>query len=100
MIPHLAKIGINCRHYTGQLLIDYPGKYSVRSFLVDHLHHADDSSPDADGHAEDGPGGVASLLINALVESVISVNILDIEGLSRLRNISSDPCSNGKPSEK
>ena len=53
----------------------YPGKDSLSCLLVDHLDDPDDRAPDTDRHAEDGPGGVTSLLVNVRVEPLVVVDL-------------------------
>ena len=65
--------------------------------LVDHLDDADDLAADADGHAEDGLGVVAGLLVDAAVEARVGGHVLDVERLARLGHVARDAHAHGKP---
>ena len=53
----------------------HPSKDSLSCLLVDHLDDTDDGAPDTYWHAEDGPGGVAGLLVNVRVEPLVVVDL-------------------------
>ena len=75
----------------------YPSKDALSCLLVDHLDDTNDGAPDTDRHAEDGPGGVAGLLVNVGVEPLVVVDLGHVERLSSLGNVASDAFTNGEP---
>ena len=75
----------------------YPSKDALSCLLVDHLDDTNDGAPDTDWHAEDGPGGVAGLLVNAGVEPLVFVDLGHVERLSSLGYVASDTFTNGEP---
>ena len=75
----------------------YPSKDSLSCLLVDHLDDPDDGAADTDRHAEDGPGGVAGLLVNVGVEPLVVVDLGHVESLSSLGYIASNAFTNREP---
>ena len=75
----------------------YPSKDALSCLLVDHLDDTNDGAPDADWHAEDGPGGVAGLLVDVGVEPLVVVDLGHVQSLSSLGYVASDPFPNGEP---
>ena len=75
----------------------YPSKDSLSCLLVDHLNNTNDCAPDTDWHAEDGPGGVAGLLVNVGVEPLVVVHLRHVQSLARLGYIASNTFTNWKP---
>ena len=79
------------------LTTTHPSEDSLSCLLIDHLDDTNDCAPDTDGHAEDGPGGVARLLVNAGVEPLVVVDLGHVQSLSSLGYVASDPFPNGEP---
>ena len=75
----------------------HPGEDSLSCFLVDHLDDPDDSTADAYWHAENGPGGVARLLVDVGVESLVFVDLGHVESLASLGNVAGNTFANWEP---